>query len=224
MESPYRFNPRTHTGCDNEIHIPTIKAENVSIHAPTRGATFGFNYKPFDDEFQSTHPHGVRRPSPRLTRIPPCFNPRTHTGCDLSLPCFACFFHRFQSTHPHGVRRFFPIKSACSGLFQSTHPHGVRPNHGALYECRICFNPRTHTGCDISRKMTVKSNSSFNPRTHTGCDPWVHRFDLRITVSIHAPTRGATKIRNVWWISVKQFQSTHPHGVRQCAKLHIISQ
>ena len=26
------------------------------------------------------------------------------------------------------------------------------------------------------------------------------------------------------YISKKMFQSTHPHGVRQCAKLHIISQ
>ena len=33
-----------------------------------------------------------------------CFNPRTHTGCDLPHPtrCFNCSM--FQSTHPHGVR------------------------------------------------------------------------------------------------------------------------
>ena len=33
------FNPRTHTGCDmREVHLP-VHLVDVSIHAPTRGAT-----------------------------------------------------------------------------------------------------------------------------------------------------------------------------------------
>ena len=38
---------------------------------------------------------------------------------------------------------------------------------------------------------------------------------LRYTISIHAPTRGATltfAIRQIWFV----FQSTLPHGERQC--------
>ncbi len=76
------FNPRTHTGCDNEnvipykglevsIHAPTrgatcgeghmSKVLEVSIHAPTRGATLARIKYPFANlTFQSTHPHGVR--------------------------------------------------------------------------------------------------------------------------------------------------------------------
>ena len=33
------FNPRTHTGCD-KTEPPALYNQTVSIHAPTRGATF----------------------------------------------------------------------------------------------------------------------------------------------------------------------------------------
>ncbi len=35
----YRFNSRTHAGCDKNKNDKKIKKINVSIHAPTRGAT-----------------------------------------------------------------------------------------------------------------------------------------------------------------------------------------
>ena len=56
------FNPRTHTGCDFAAFQSDLGHQNVSIHAPTRGATCLGN-----------------------TLRPPCqgFNPRTHTGCDM---------------------------------------------------------------------------------------------------------------------------------------------
>ena len=60
------FNPRTHTGCDYRNAIENGASE-VSIHAPTRGAT--------------TQSVGVL-----ITRS--SFNPRTHTGCDPSGNCF----------------------------------------------------------------------------------------------------------------------------------------
>ena len=77
----------------------------VSIHAPTRGATSMMNWTRRLIMFQSTHPRGVRRewldvfgilyvsihaPTRGATkcagyiqRCQPCFNPRTHEGCDL---------------------------------------------------------------------------------------------------------------------------------------------
>ena len=120
------FNPRTHTGCDFphvhifpylvvSIHAPTRGATivyirsyifgYVSIHAPTRGATFLCFHPASVAQFQSTHPHGVRRrPFRAFSSIP-----------------------MFQSTHPHGVRlstTHYPARYASA--FQSTHPHGVR--------------------------------------------------------------------------------------------------
>ena len=80
------------------------KLDGVSIHAPSRGATFVI------------HIFAVRS----------CFNPRTLTGCDID--CLS--EHRrqleFQSTHPHGVRRQLETVTFSADMFQSTHPHGVR--------------------------------------------------------------------------------------------------
>ena len=77
----YSFNPRTHTGCDEAAAVgpPSFR---VSIHAPTRGATTAIVTLSQNDEFQSTHPHGVRR--------------------DGALGKGSVEW--FQSTHPHGVR------------------------------------------------------------------------------------------------------------------------
>ena len=100
-------------------------------------------------------------------------------------------------------------------MFQSTHPHGVRRFAG-LGSAEI---------------------ASFNPRTHTGCDDREKKLTDPIVVSIHAPTRGATRgtchlANNLASFNPRThtgcdmvlckavenstlFQSTHPHGVRQ---------
>ena len=55
-----------------------------------------------------------------------CFNPRTHTGCDLRGKVLTTRLYSFQSTHPHGVRlSLYQLKKVLEE-FQSTHPHGVR--------------------------------------------------------------------------------------------------
>ncbi len=121
------------------------------------------------------------------------FNPRTHMGCDvLSVD---------GSDIPIPVSIHAPTWGATSdtddafftNLFQSTHPHGVRRLLNVIRRLRICFNPRTHMGCDKPRNGFATQKSSFNPRTHMGCD----QVDLMVaqkhlTVSIHAPTWGAT--------------------------------
>ena len=136
-------------------------------------------------QFQSTHPHGVRQKrsgaNPRRLR----FNPRTHTGCDVSLGYLwrlelvsihaptrgatsfrissATISEMFQSTHPHGVR-------LCRCTFQSTHPHGVRLCRCTFLRCRLKFQSTHPHG--VRRQVDPPSQraSSFNPRTHTGCD------------------------------------------------------
>ena len=76
------FNPRTHTGCDHGAELPS-PAYEVSIHAPTRGATLPNDVMLEFSKFQSTHPHGVRLRTYHLRQAE----------------------REFQSTHPHGVRR-----------------------------------------------------------------------------------------------------------------------
>ena len=131
-------------------------------------------------------------------------------------------------------------------MFQSTHPHGVR------HICTLeplppsGFNPRTHTGCDTIKAMRKRKRYRFQSTHPHG----VRRTQIILIlmcndVSIHAPTRGATtsgaNVGSATVVSIhaptrgatlfyagdtidNKFQSTHPHGVRQCAKLHIISQ
>ena len=113
------FNPRTHMGCDSttrynfetlsvSIHAPTWGATfngvlpkaqyGVSIHAPTWGATQkAAEIQASINEFQSTHPHGVRHPCLILVIVKMCFNPRTHMGCD---PCDSKFSGQSQSFNP----------------------------------------------------------------------------------------------------------------------------
>ena len=146
-------------------------------------------------QFQSTHPHGVRR-------------------YDIAT-LFQCRLPGFQSTHPHGVRLLPFPELVEPDRFQSTHPHGVRHIQRLDITSCQCFNPRTHTGCDVTigykidkilvsihaptrgatRAHSFQSydSTSFNPRTHTGCDHVLPSPCLEVIyVSIHAPTRGAT--------------------------------
>ena len=170
--------------------------------------------------FRSTHPHRVRPLSFHVQYEP--------IG--------------FQSTHPHRVRHGKAEHQGIDNVFQSTHPHRVRP---ALVRGRVCglcvsihaptrgttapidciypmtcFNPRTHTGCDLSRTKVFLRLCCFNPRTHTGCDKTAQQWQATDTVSIHAPTRGATAPYSRVGLDYK-FQSTHPHGVRH--ELHALT-
>ena len=167
----------------------------VSIHAPTRGAT---------------------RCPPCTRFLNCCFNPRTHTGCDIQKRSTSSQSHLFQSTHPHGVR---PTTSAFISVAALVSIHA--PTRGATFvhifgfRLDVGFNPRTHTGCDTRGNQSyhitlvsihaptrgatwrpivlVFARVGFNPRTHTGCD---------------ASHRGR-------FGQAEGFQSTHPHGVRR---------
>ena len=168
--------------------------------------------------FQSTPPHGGRRRSfsPHLTSLIR-FNPRPRTGGDVATGVDLIPGGEFQSTPPHGGRHndtgrpnghifvsiHAPARGATDGhweeirqlfvsihapargatiavataafvaLFQSTPPHGGRPLVlRRPYEGR--FNPRPRTGGDVG---------------HPG------RWRGGGRVSIHAPARGATRIR-----------------------------
>ena len=114
-------------------------------------------------------------------------------GVRLGQNAQASLLSRFQSTHPHGVRPPESAKAIISKMFQSTHPHGVR---------RI---PRPHR----PYKTRFQSTHPHGVRR----DSFGGAFN-DIAVSIHAPTRGATRGR-ISGIHVHYtFQSTHPHGVR----------
>ena len=168
-----RFNPRTRTGCDQTKSV--------------------FQY--FPNQFQSTHPHGVRLAAPQRLTFGLGFNPRTRTGCDGCRDCA-------QS----GPRCFNPrTRTGCDEIVRNK----------ILQHDR--FNPRTRTGCDMSANPIGLIIIGFNPRTRTGCDFIKVHINMFGGVSIHAPARGAT----IWSLTIRLpgvFQSTHPHGVRLTAQ------
>ena len=79
------FNPRTHTGCDL-FRKDIERIPPVSIHAPTRGATFVLVHP---QKWQNVSIHAPTRGATQfrqcVLKLMERFNPRTHTGCDVML-------------------------------------------------------------------------------------------------------------------------------------------
>ena len=193
------------------IHAPTRgatvslhcqnKKQYVSIHAPTRGATRPDHDKlPDHIKFQSTHPHGVRPsrwcPASSKRRS---FNPRTHTGCDAGFNATCAIYWRFQSTHPHGVRlETRPIVTFYI-RFQSTHPHGVRRVRRGGVRTLLLVSihaPTRGATCERCVYYTGISNVSIHAPTRGATVLCLCIIAQKKQVSIHAPTRGATSKRS----------------------------
>ena len=79
---PTYFNPRSHEGSD----VPWIHHSQevivISIHAPTRGATFIALVSSLSYGFQSTLPRGERQQRDQRHSRNCYFNPRSHEGSD----------------------------------------------------------------------------------------------------------------------------------------------
>ncbi len=99
----------------------------VSTHAPARGATIRPSFR---GTIQNVSTHAPARGA-TLCLIQGYharrgFNPRTRTGCDVRTTLLLLLCLAFQPTHPHGVRRTSYIRLQAFNVFQPTHPHGVR--------------------------------------------------------------------------------------------------
>ncbi len=205
---------------DVSIHAPTRGATHdrrkmlsrlvVSIHAPTRGATFYNLSVYFVELFQSTRPRGARP---------------TDSSC-------AANANKFQSTRPRGARQFNNLCMVL--LLVSIHaPTRGATTITALHAAVKGFNPRAHAGRDGSTK-DLDYMYQFQSTRPRGARRLQLHFSASIFVSIHAPTRGATLIniitgamerfnprahagrdvRIIKMNSTEVFQSTRPRGAR----------
>ena len=171
----HSFNSRTREGCDGLFLITRGGYGRFQFTHPGGVRPFWQEHRPGDRWFQFTHPGGVRLSSSAIFPSPSrCFNSRTREGCDNSFNVGVWHFKVFQFTHPGGVRR----SCSCSfvivnWLFQFTHPGGVR-------------RQRISDGGGVS---------CFNSRTREGCDRAVPHDQRNGRVSIHAPGRGATRVK-----------------------------
>ena len=107
------------------------------------------------------------------------------------LPYVTVKYLIFQSTLPRGERRKDPGMQFPHRRFQSTLPRGERRSYVIKGDHADNFNPRSHEGSDY---------------TYIICKQYG-------VISIHAPTRGATR-NGKHGLYVEIFQSTLPRGER----------
>jgi len=143
----------------------------VSIHAPLRGAT-GFKTLCLREmQFQSTRPCGARPRPCRWCCWGSSFNPRAPAGRDLVPESPQNALLLFQSTRPCGARRVPHRHDILSAPFQSTRPCGAR----------------------LQKWIPRPPPSQFQSTRPCGARPGGSKTAaLLVTVSIHAPLRGAT--------------------------------
>ena len=144
---------------------------NVSIHAPTRGATNQTSYNYDNKKFQSTLPHGER-------------------------PQIGSSGNGAQIVSIHAPTRGATVcytDGSCDNLFQSTLPHGERQTDSGNDGDMLCFNPRSHTGSDYHLRQCCGGYGVSIHAPTRGATVEVEHVIKRHVVSIHAPTRGATQ-------------------------------
>ena len=186
----------------------------ISIHAPTRGATVLLVQLLIHHLFQSTLPREERQRHLIIEIFHIFyFNPRSHERSDNALMHDVCnvviSIHaptrgatgivgiaigvvKFQSTLPREERQLSLLYLQLPLKFQSTLPREERHGTRIFSTLIINFNPRSHERSDNSVNIIVR---------------------LRV-ISIHAPTRGATKLFVAVKVWYPIFQSTLPREER----------
>jgi len=148
----------------------------------------------FGAMFQSTRPRGARRSDHSGLHDQPRFNPRAHAGRDLT--DYSIGYRVDVSIHAptRGATGPSAWTTSRTPKFQSTRPRGARLTGDANTSRLMSFNPRAHAGRDIVSWRFISFCSCFNPRAHAGRDLYAGSLcTAQSDVSIHAPTRGATK-------------------------------
>ena len=185
------FNPRSHKGSDGG-NVPEPVTREISIHAPTRGATVGGPYKVIP-HFISIHAptRGATLRCDKIHHRRNDFNPRSHKGSD-PIPILKSKIKRisihaptrgatkyaqkidelmeFQSTLPQGERHPSSFLFSGVGLFQSTLPQGERPLLISAVWKVPGFQSTLPQGERLDPREIFQRHLNFNPRSHKGSD------------------------------------------------------
>ena len=211
--SDYYFNPRSYKRSDDEIirnqfiedisiHAPTrgatfscwdfVVRAKISIHAPTRGATSCYCVRINCLLFQSTLLQEERQFRCNSLASVLNFNPRSYKRSDfaekLLLP-----WKSFISIHAptRGATQFLEGLTIQT-LFQSTL---LQEERRLLLFLLITFHVFQSTLLQEERQWfngQCYLRQYFNPRSYKRSDRGVKHTQLVRKISIHAPTRGAT--------------------------------
>ena len=103
--------------------------------------------------------------------------------------------HRFQFTRPQGARQKRNEQSKDRLQFQFTRPQGARQGDtfGSTATDRFQFTRPQGARQEIKNDQTKYLSVSIHAPTR-GATPLTKRVSCEVLVSIHAPTRGATPI------------------------------
>ena len=143
--------------------------------------------------FQSTHPLGVRLNIFLYIRKIKSFNPRTHSGCDLTLDHASVSKDSFNPRTHSGCDEWLDLK-----------PTRVR-----------CFNPRTHSGCDKQAGYPCMLYVPVSIHAPTrGATLYSYYLETKIEFQSTHPLGVRLNGAKVL-VGIDEFQSTHPLGVRQ---------
>ncbi len=127
------FNPRSHKGSDNEKYLNDW-AFDISIHAPTRGATDRTILIEYADIFQSTLPQGERPCCGHEQNIFYAISIHAPTRGATQIQNF-CTAHSTISIHaPTRGATVDNFYDCYSDGFQSTLPQGERPRNACIMQ------------------------------------------------------------------------------------------
>ncbi len=165
--------------------------------------------------FQSTPPHGGRRPPFFcLLRFTQCFNPRPRMGGDAISMLLFCGFMGFNP-RPRMGGDFFHFFYFFYQVFQSTPPHGGRQHilpYGEYGNTVSIHAPAW--GATEERQKVLYKTGSFNPRPRMGGDDREGRLENRPRSFNPRPRMGGDRLEENSMIYLRVFQSTPPHGGR----------
>ena len=212
------FNPRTHAGCDVELsaklvtllkfqstHPRGVRPERgavvlrvpvaVSIHAPTRGATYSRYYQGYIKGVSIHAP--TRGATARRGRVLAVVDVSIHAptrgatitsflhcfmaGVSIHAPTRGATYHAAVAlADVLAVSIHAPTRGATRHgfhglfieMFQSTHPRGVRPfeEEFGIPTIEVSIHAPTRGATWPAIQKRFRPWKSFNPRTHAGCD------------------------------------------------------
>ena len=173
------------------------RAKQISIHAPTRGATITDAFSLMMELFQSTLLQEERRRIACPADHYSYFNPRSYKRSDLHSALALskiCYFNP-RSYKRSDVRPELPEPFPC--YFNPRSYKRSDLNLCCIINCYKYFNPRSYKRSDCEETSNSFHDDYFNPRSYKRSDCiCFFSFLNKITISIHAPTRGATSLQN----------------------------
>ena len=213
LQWAHSFNSRAHKGRDSLV-VPVSKKLCVSIHAPTRGATFHLSKSKTAREFQFTRPQGARLNIKLRNLLNDYVSIHAPTRGATSMRSIFCLTAICFNSRAHKGRDLFRgLLPSC--LLVSIHA----PTRGAtcvrlsVLARKWSFNSRAHKGRDIRRVNHHRQEVGFNSRAHKGRDLPFFVINIHATSFNSRAHKGRDCIRH-HVVSTYKFQFTRPQGAR----------